>query len=74
MSTQRGTVKFLDDILRDASNHMHEVIWKNEAKYQEVENPKGIANTLGISSIIVQDKTGKKYVLSLPNRRRGWLL
>lgn len=33
MSTRRGYVKFLDDILRDVGEHMHEVMRKNEAKY-----------------------------------------
>lgn len=53
MSTQRGTVKFLYDILRDVGDHMHEVMRKNEAKYQEVEDPKGI---IGISSVMVRAK------------------
>lgn len=44
MSTRRGTVKFLDDILRDVGDHMHEVMRKNEVKYQEVEDSKGIAS------------------------------
>lgn len=71
MSTRRGTVKFLDDILRDVGEHMHEVMRKNEAKYQEVEDPKGIADILGISSVMVQDMTGKRYVPLLPNGRRS---
>lgn len=62
MSTRRGTVKFLDDILRDVGDHMHEVMRKNEAKYQEVEDPEGIADILGISSVMVQDMTGKRFV------------
>jgi arginyl-tRNA synthetase len=61
MSTRRGAVKFLEDILRDAGDHMHKVMQKNEAKYQEIEDPKGIADILGISSIMVQDMAGKKY-------------
>lgn len=34
---------------------MHEVMRKNEAKYQEVEDRKGIADILGISNVMVQD-------------------
>ncbi|MCJ1347432.1 hypothetical protein MMC31_005657 [Peltigera leucophlebia] len=60
MSTRRGTVKFLDDILRDVGDHMHEVMRKNEAKYKEVEDPERIADILGISSVMVQDMTGKR--------------
>lgn len=64
MSTRRGTVKFLDDILRDAGEKMHEVMRANESKYLQVEDPEGTADILGISAVIVQDMTGKRYVIS----------
>jgi len=54
------TVKFLDDILRDVGDKMHEVMRKNEVKYSQVENPDAIADTLGISSVMVQDMSGKR--------------
>lgn len=60
MSTRRGTVKFLDDILRDVGDHMHEVMQKNQAKYEQVENPLATADILGISSVMVQDMSGKR--------------
>lgn len=60
MSTRRGTVKFLDDILRDVADHMHDVMRKNEVKYAQVENPKAVADILGISSVMVQDMSGKR--------------
>ncbi|KAI2607745.1 arginyl-tRNA synthetase [Hypoxylon fragiforme] len=60
MSTRRGTVKFLDDILRDCADHMHDVMRKNEAKYSQVEDPEGTADTLGISSVMTQDMSGKR--------------
>ncbi len=60
MSTRKGTVKFLDDILRDVGEKMHEVMRSNEAKYSLVENPAATADTLGISSVMVQDMTGKR--------------
>lgn len=62
MSTRRGTVKFLDDILKDVGDHMHEVMRRNEKKYEQVENPEGTADTLGISSVMVQDMKGKRFV------------
>ena len=62
MSTRKGTVKFLDDILRDVGEKMHEVMRKNESKYEQVENPDAVADTLGISSVMVQDMSGKRYV------------
>ncbi|KKA28647.1 hypothetical protein TD95_001891 [Thielaviopsis punctulata] len=60
MSTRKGTVVFLDDILREVGEHMHEVMKKNEDKYKQVENPEATADILGISSVMVQDMTGKR--------------
>ncbi|KFY69895.1 hypothetical protein V499_09647 [Pseudogymnoascus sp. VKM F-103] len=60
MSTRRGTVKFLDDILRDVGDKMHEVMRKNEAKYEQVADPEAVADILGISSVMVQDMSGKR--------------
>ncbi|KAF2492825.1 arginyl-tRNA synthetase [Lophium mytilinum] len=51
MSTRRGTAVFLDDVLRD----------KNEAKYAQVVDPEKIADILGISSVMVQDMSGKRF-------------
>ncbi|KAI3173153.1 hypothetical protein DTO046C5_3500 [Penicillium roqueforti] len=60
MSTRKGTVKFLDDILRDVGDKMHEVMKKNEVKYAQVEDPVKTADILGITSVMVQDMTGKR--------------
>ncbi|KAK3940227.1 arginine--tRNA ligase [Diplogelasinospora grovesii] len=60
MSTRKGTVKFLDDILRDVADKMHETMKKNDDKYSQVANPEATADTLGISSVMVQDMTGKR--------------
>jgi arginyl-tRNA synthetase len=72
----QGTVKFLNDILADVGDKMHEgmyhhvhadtsnkgttVMRKNEKKYEQVENPEQIADTLGISAVMVQDMKGKR--------------
>lgn len=64
MSTRKGTVKFLDDILRDVGETMHDVMKKNQTKYEQVENPDAVADILGISSVMVQDMSGKRYVAS----------
>jgi arginyl-tRNA synthetase len=61
MSTRKGTVKFLDDILRDVGEKMHEVMQKNEKKYEQIEDPVKVADILGISSVMVQDLSGKRY-------------
>ncbi|KAF2431567.1 arginyl-tRNA synthetase [Tothia fuscella] len=60
MSTRKGTVKFLDDILRDVGDKMHEVMKENEDKYAQVGEPEKIADILGISSVMVQDMSGKR--------------
>lgn len=60
MSTRKGTAKFLDDILRDVGEKMHEVMQKNEDKYSQVENPVKTADLLGISAVMVQDMSGKR--------------
>ncbi|KAL5115325.1 arginyl-tRNA synthetase [Pleosporales sp. CAS-2024a] len=60
MSTRKGTAKFLDDILRDVGEKMHDVMRSNQAKYEQVENPDQVADTLGISAVMVQDMKGKR--------------
>lgn len=62
MSTRKGTAKFLDDILRDVADKMHDVMKANESKYEQVEDPKGTADILGISAVMVQDMSAKRYV------------
>ncbi|XPS74587.1 Arginine--tRNA ligase [Ascochyta lentis] len=60
MSTRKGTAKFLDDILRDVGDKMHEVMRGNQAKYEQVEDPEKTSDTLGISAVMVQDMKGKR--------------
>ncbi|GMG05981.1 unnamed protein product [Aspergillus oryzae var. brunneus] len=62
MSTRRGTVKFLDDILRDAKDKMQEVMRSNQAKYEQVEDSEKIADILDISAVLVQDMASKRSV------------
>lgn len=60
MSTRKGTVSFLGDVLNDVGEAMHTTMRSNEAKYTQVENPDKVADTLGISSIMIQDMRGKR--------------
>lgn len=60
MSSRKGTVKFLDDILDEVGDFMHNVMRQNEAKYKQVTDPDQVAKALGISAIMVQDMTGKR--------------
>jgi len=60
MSTRRGTVKFLENILDEVGDAMHDVMRKNEVKYRQVSEPDKIADILGISAVMVQDMAGKR--------------
>ncbi|KAI0765902.1 arginyl-tRNA synthetase [Trametes elegans] len=60
MSTRKGTVVFLDQIIREASAVMHEQMRKNEEKYNAVENPEYVAEEIGITGIKIQDMAAKR--------------
>ncbi|KAI9671664.1 MAG: hypothetical protein M1831_003192 [Alyxoria varia] len=60
MSTRKGNVKFLADVLDDVQSAMHLVMRGNATKYSQVDNPEETADHIGISSILVQDMSGKR--------------
>ena len=60
MSTRKGTVVFLQDILDESKEVMLGVMKKNPAKYAEIENPEETADKLAVSAIIVQDLGSKR--------------
>ncbi|ORX70038.1 putative arginine--tRNA ligase, cytoplasmic [Linderina pennispora] len=60
MSTRKGTVVFLDDMLRESADNMHAVMKENEAKYAQVPEPEQTAATLGLSAIVVQDMSARR--------------
>ncbi|KAK9477239.1 hypothetical protein V1514DRAFT_343990 [Lipomyces japonicus] len=60
MSTRKGTVVFLNTILEDTKDAMHDVMKKNEAKYEQVENPEEVADLVGISAVMIQDMQSKR--------------
>lgn len=55
MSTRKGTVKFLDDILSEAKESMHEQMAKNEAKYALIEDPDYTSDIIGQTAVKIQD-------------------
>ena len=61
MSTRKGTVKFLDDILQEARDKMHDVMQRNKEKYSEISDPERTADILGISAVMIQDMKGKRF-------------
>ncbi|CAO3703312.1 unnamed protein product [Rhizopus stolonifer] len=60
MSTRKGTVVFLEDILEEAKETMHDVMRKNEAKYAEVEDPEKVADEIGLSAVKIQDNAARR--------------
>lgn len=60
MSTRKGTVVFLDDILDEAAEVMHEQMRKNEAKYAQIEDPETTSSIIGQTAVKIQDLTGKR--------------
>lgn len=62
MSTRKGTAVFLDDIIREASETMHEQMKKNEEKYAAIEDPETTSREIGITAVKIQDMQAKRYV------------
>ncbi|KAI0078583.1 arginyl-tRNA synthetase [Panus rudis PR-1116 ss-1] len=60
MSTRRGTVVFLDQIIQEATSVMLEKMNQNPDKMAEIEDPKYVAQEVGISGIKIQDMTAKR--------------
>ncbi|KAF8466669.1 hypothetical protein BDZ91DRAFT_657693 [Kalaharituber pfeilii] len=60
MSTRAGTVVFLDDILKDTKDAMHEVMKGNQEKYKQVEDPEEVADIVGRTGVMIQDMSGKR--------------
>ncbi|KAI3404696.1 SYR1 [Candida oxycetoniae] len=62
MSTRKGNVVFLDNILQETKEKMHEVMKKNKEKYAQIEDPDKIADLVGISAVMIQDFQSKRIL------------
>jgi arginyl-tRNA synthetase len=60
MSSRLGTVQLLSDILDKCGGVMHDVMRTNAVKYAQVEDPDAVADTIGITAVMVQDMSGKR--------------
>jgi len=60
MSTRRGDVVFLEEILNEAKRVMHEVMKQNEEKYKQVEDPDKVADIVGKSAVVIQDMSARR--------------
>lgn len=68
MSTRKGTVVFLDDILEAVKSKMLEIMKTNSEKFAQVENPESVADLVGISAVMIQDMQAKR----INNYEFGW--
>lgn len=62
MSTRKGTAVFLDQILNESKDVMHEQMKTNEAKYAAIEDPELTSDILGITAVKIQDMAAKRCV------------
>jgi len=60
MSTRKGTVVFLEEIIREAGQVMHDQMKKNEAKYNAIEDPEYVSREIGITGVKIQDMAAKR--------------
>ncbi|KAF7425992.1 hypothetical protein PC9H_008354 [Pleurotus ostreatus] len=60
MSTRKGTVVFLDQIIKEAAQVMHEQMQKNEDKYKAIEDPENTSLEIGITGVKIQDMAAKR--------------
>lgn len=59
MSTRKGTVVFLSEILDAVKDEMHQVMKKNETKYAQIQDPEYVADVVGMSAIMIQDMSAR---------------
>ena len=60
MSTRRGNVIKLDDMLDTAKDSMHDIMRQNQEKYAQIEDPEHTADLVGKAAIMIQDMSAKR--------------
>lgn len=60
LSTRKGNLVFLEDIINLARDTVHETMKQNAEKYKKIENVEDTATKLAISAMIVQDLSAKR--------------
>ncbi|KAK0562571.1 arginyl-tRNA synthetase [Tilletia horrida] len=60
MSTRKGTAVFLDQILEESKENMHNVMRENADKYEQVEDPERTADVVGMTAVKIQDMQAKR--------------
>ena len=62
MSTRNGDVVFLKDILDSVQDETLEIMKKNEHKFKDIEDPKLVADFIGLSAILIQDLQARRIL------------
>ncbi|PWN38102.1 arginyl-tRNA synthetase [Meira miltonrushii] len=60
MSTRKGTAVFLDHILDETKENMHDVMRKNADKYEQIIDKERTADIVGMTAVKIQDMTGRR--------------
>ena len=60
MSTRKGALVFLDQIIKEAGQVMHEQMMKNKYEYRAVEDPEETSLEIGITGVKIQDMAVKR--------------
>ncbi|KAG6890769.1 hypothetical protein C0992_012742 [Termitomyces sp. T32_za158] len=60
MSTRKGTVVFLEQIIKEAADVMFNQMKQNEEKFAAVEDPETTAREIGITGVKIQDMAAKR--------------
>lgn len=60
LSTRKGNLIFLDDIIDMATEKMLENMSENETKFNKIENAQKTATILAVSALIIQDLSSKR--------------
>ncbi|KAI9325562.1 hypothetical protein DFJ73DRAFT_912743 [Zopfochytrium polystomum] len=56
MNTRNGTVVFLEDLLNESQASMLEVMMRNPARFQQLQNP----NEVGLTAIMIEDMRSRR--------------
>ncbi|KAJ3129356.1 hypothetical protein HK101_005240, partial [Irineochytrium annulatum] len=60
MSTRKGQVVFLEDLLNQVQESMLEVMKKNEVKYNQIEDPMTVADQVGMAAVMIEDMGSRR--------------
>ncbi|KAI9199732.1 uncharacterized protein BJ171DRAFT_585020 [Polychytrium aggregatum] len=60
MSTRKGTVVFLEDMLNSTKEEMRAVMMRNPEKYAQIENPEHVSDVIGMTAIMTNDMSSRR--------------